>query len=91
VLQHDATTQQYHEHMPKTRKRHTMLQVHFLVRLKCIYNSRLWLLRCCCNCKHLRNQRGRRVAGGELRHLAGSPGGGGVIRSCHTLVRVNTV
>ena len=36
-------------------------------------------------------QRGRRVAGGELRHLAGSPGGGGVIRSCHTLVRVNTV
>jgi len=22
-------------------------------------------------------QRGRRVAGGELRHLAGSPGGGG--------------
>ena len=36
-------------------------------------------------------QRGRRVAGGELRHLAGSPGGGGVIRSCHTLARVNTV
>jgi hypothetical protein len=25
-------------------------------------------------------QRGRRVAGGELRHLAGSPGGGGDIR-----------
>jgi len=35
--------------------------------------------------------RGWRVAGGELRHLAGSPGGGGGIRSCHTLVRVNTV
>jgi hypothetical protein len=31
------------------------------------------------------------LRGGELRHLAGSPGGGGVIRSCHTLVRVNTV
>ena len=29
--------------------------------------------------------------GGELRHLAGSPAGGGVIRSCHTLVRVNAV
>jgi len=27
----------------------------------------------------------------ELRHLAGSPGGGGVFRLCHTLVRVNTV
>jgi len=25
-------------------------------------------------------QRGRRVAGGELRHLAGSPGGGGDLR-----------
>jgi hypothetical protein len=25
-----------------------------------------------------------------LLHLAGSPGGGGIIRSCHTLVRVNT-
>ena len=25
-------------------------------------------------------ERGRRVAGGELRHLAGSPGGGGDIR-----------
>jgi len=35
--------------------------------------------------------RGRRVAGGELRHLAGSPGGGGGIRSCHTLSRVHTV
>jgi len=35
--------------------------------------------------------RGQRVAGGELRHLAGSPGCSGVIRSCHTLVRVNTV
>jgi hypothetical protein len=34
---------------------------------------------------------GIKVAGGELRHLAGSPGGGGGIRSCHTLVRVNTV
>jgi hypothetical protein len=29
--------------------------------------------------------------GGELRHLASSPGGGESIRSCHTLVRVNTV
>jgi len=27
----------------------------------------------------------------ELRHLAGSPGGGGVVRLCHTLIRVNTV
>jgi hypothetical protein len=27
----------------------------------------------------------------SLRHLAGSPGGRGVIRSCHTLVRVNTI
>jgi len=28
----------------------------------------------------------------ELRHLAGSPGGGGgVFRLCHTLIRVNTV
>jgi len=28
----------------------------------------------------------------ELRHLAGSPGGGGgVSRLCHTLIRVNTV
>ena len=27
----------------------------------------------------------------ELRHLAGSPGGGGsVFRLCHTLIRVNT-
>jgi len=30
-------------------------------------------------------------SGWEFRHLAGSPGGGGVIRLCHTLVRVNTV
>jgi len=37
--------------------------------------------------KHAR----REGSGGELRHLAGSPGGGGGIRSCHTLVRVNTV
>ena len=29
--------------------------------------------------------------GGELRHLAGSPGGGGDIGSCHTLIRVHTV
>jgi len=29
--------------------------------------------------------------GGELRYLAGSPGGGGGIRSCHTLIRVHTV
>jgi len=36
-------------------------------------------------------KRGCRVAGGELRHLAGSPGGGGGIRSCHTLIRVHTV
>jgi hypothetical protein len=35
--------------------------------------------------------RGTKGSGGELRHLAGSPGGGGDIRSCHTLVRVNTV
>ena len=34
---------------------------------------------------------GTKGSGGKLRHLAGSPGGGGVIRSCHTLVRVNTV
>jgi len=34
---------------------------------------------------------GTKGSGGELRHLAGSPGGGGDIRSCHTLVRVNTV
>jgi hypothetical protein len=34
---------------------------------------------------------GMKGSGGELRHLAGSPGGGGGIRSCHTLVRVNTV
>ena len=28
----------------------------------------------------------------ELRHIAGSPGGGGVVsRLCHTLNRVNTV
>jgi len=27
----------------------------------------------------------------ELRHLAGSPGGGGDIGSCHTLIRVHTV
>jgi hypothetical protein len=27
----------------------------------------------------------------ELRHLAGSPGGEGVSRLCHTLIRVNTV
>ena len=28
----------------------------------------------------------------ELRHLAGSPGGGGgVFKLCHTLIRVNTV
>jgi len=27
----------------------------------------------------------------ELRHLAGYPGGGGEIRSCHTLLRVHTV
>jgi hypothetical protein len=32
-----------------------------------------------------------RVAGWELRHLAGSPGGGGGIRSCHSLIRVHTV
>ena len=30
-------------------------------------------------------------SGGELRHLAGSPGGGGDIGSCHTLIRVHTV
>ena len=30
-------------------------------------------------------------SGWELRHLVGSPGGGGVFRLCHTLVRVNTV
>jgi len=34
---------------------------------------------------------GTKGSGWELRHLAGSPGGGGVIRLCHTLVRVNTV
>jgi len=34
---------------------------------------------------------GTKGSGGELRHLAGSPGGRGVIRSCPTLVRVNTV
>ena len=34
---------------------------------------------------------GTKGSGGELRHLAGSLGGGGIIRSCHTLVRVNTV
>jgi len=34
---------------------------------------------------------GTKGSGGELRHLAGSPGGRGDIRSCHTLVRVNTV
>jgi len=34
---------------------------------------------------------GMKGSGGELRHLTGSPGGGGGIRSCHTLVRVNTV
>jgi len=34
---------------------------------------------------------GMKGSGGELRHLAGSPGGGGGIRSCHTLVRVHTV
>jgi len=27
----------------------------------------------------------------ELRHVAGSPGGGGDIGSCHTLIRVHTV
>jgi len=35
--------------------------------------------------------RGRRVAGVEPRHLAGQPGGGGGLRGCHTLSRVNTV
>jgi len=34
---------------------------------------------------------GTEGSGWELRHLAGSPGGGGVIRLCHTLARVNTV
>jgi len=34
---------------------------------------------------------GTKGSGWELHHLAGSPGGGGVIRLCHTLVRVNTV
>jgi hypothetical protein len=34
---------------------------------------------------------GTKGSGWELRNLAGSPGGGGVFRLCHTLVRVNTV
>jgi len=34
---------------------------------------------------------GMKGSRGELCHLAGSPGGGGGIRSCHTLVRVHTV
>ena len=33
----------------------------------------------------------RRVAGGELGHLGGSPGGGMCSWSCHTLIRVRTV
>jgi len=36
-------------------------------------------------------QRGCRVAGGELRHLAGSPGGGGGIRVLSYSSRVHTV
>jgi len=36
-------------------------------------------------------QRGLRVPGGELRHLAGSPGAGGGIRPCYTRRRVHTV
>jgi len=36
-------------------------------------------------------QWGWRVVGGELCYLAGSPGGGGDIGSCHTLIRVHTV
>jgi hypothetical protein len=35
--------------------------------------------------------RGQRVAGGELRHLTGFPGGGGDMGLCHTLIRVHTV
>ena len=35
--------------------------------------------------------RGQRVAGGELRHLTGLPGGGGDMGLCHTLIRVHTV
>jgi len=34
---------------------------------------------------------GMKGSGGELRHLAGYPGGRGDIRSCHTLIRVHTV
>jgi hypothetical protein len=34
---------------------------------------------------------GMKGSGGELRHLAGSPGGGGDFGSCHTLIRVHTV
>jgi len=34
---------------------------------------------------------GTKGSGWELRHLAGSPGGGGGSGLCHTLVRVNTV
>jgi hypothetical protein len=34
---------------------------------------------------------GAKGSGWELRHLAGLPGGGGIFRLCHTLVRVNTV
>ena len=36
-------------------------------------------------------RRGQRVAGGELRHLIGLPGGGGDMGLCHTLIRVHTV
>jgi hypothetical protein len=33
----------------------------------------------------------RQGSGGELRHLAGQPGGGGEIMSCHTPLTVHTV
>jgi len=34
---------------------------------------------------------GMKGSGGVLRHLAGLPGGGGEISSCHTILRVHTV
>jgi len=40
---------------------------------------------------HIYISRDERVVGGELRHVAGLPGGGGHIRFWHTLFRVHTV
>ena len=59
--------------------------------LSCLFFSCSFLSLCSTLSMIFHLAAGMKGSGGEHCHLAGYPGGGGEIRSCHTLSRVLTV